>query len=309
MHFDAKIVTASTKYDFSLISGCRKIWGLEVPNIKKCVDMLYNFAPNLRLLCSYYKSTAEVCRRLDMNRPQFNRYLNGRSKPSSNTMQRICNFFGVEEYEILLPHDQFQRLIQVRPRTQTAGPTKSPHQEHINRLLQAGSAGLDKYLGYYFEHYQSMAYPGKIIRTLVCLEMRDGQVYYQRTERLREEASEKIYHAIYLGIVLLLTDRIFMMDYETLTGNQITQTILIPSYKNRINRLSGLRQGVSGSGERTPCSARVVYEYLGTSVDLQSALRLCGLYDQDSSDIDKTLKRGIANDIAATEWHLRAKHL
>lgn len=37
-----------------------------------------NFARNLRLLCSYYKSIAEVCRRLEINRAQFNRYLSGR---------------------------------------------------------------------------------------------------------------------------------------------------------------------------------------------------------------------------------------
>ena len=32
-----------------------------------------DFARNLRLLCSYYRSVAEVCRRLEINRPQFNR--------------------------------------------------------------------------------------------------------------------------------------------------------------------------------------------------------------------------------------------
>ncbi|MFV0665907.1 helix-turn-helix domain-containing protein [Denitromonas sp.] len=49
-----------------------------------------DFARNLRLLCSYYKSIAEVCRRLNVNRPQFNRYLSGRYRPSANTLRRFC---------------------------------------------------------------------------------------------------------------------------------------------------------------------------------------------------------------------------
>ena len=75
-----------------------------------------DFARNLRLLCSYYRSVAEVCRRLDINRPQFNRYLSGRYRPSAHTLRRFCAFFGVEEHEILLPSAQFERLVQVRPR-------------------------------------------------------------------------------------------------------------------------------------------------------------------------------------------------
>ena len=38
-------------------------------------------AENLRLLSSYYKSVAEVCRRLDINRQQFNKYLSGQTAP------------------------------------------------------------------------------------------------------------------------------------------------------------------------------------------------------------------------------------
>lgn len=60
-------------------------------------------AENLKLLTGYYKSVAEVCRRLEINRQQFNKYLNGSTLPSRHTFQRICNFFGVEDYELLLP--------------------------------------------------------------------------------------------------------------------------------------------------------------------------------------------------------------
>lgn len=266
-----------------------------------------DFARNLRLLCTYYRSIAEVCRRLNVNRPQFNRYLSGRYRPSAHTLRRFCEFFGVEEHEILLPSAQFERLVQVRPRPAATLDTAAPEAPHLAHLQEIGSAGLDKYLGYYFETYRSMACPGKILRTLVCLERRDGRVYYQRTERLVEHPREKAYHGIYLGMAHFLTDRIFLADYESLTGLEMTQTILFPSFKNRVTRLTGLKLGVSGSGERMPCCARVVYEYLGHTIAVRRALRLCGLYEADDARIDEAPRAAVVNDIAPGEWHFRAR--
>lgn len=270
--------------------------------------MKEDFAQNLRLLCSYYKSIAEVCRRLNINRPQFNRYLSGRYMPSANTLRCFCEFFGVDEYEIQLPHNQFQRLVEVRPRRMTEKPTERPEAEHLAHLNTLGKTELDKYLGYYFEYYLSMACPGKLLRTLVCFERREDKVYYQRTERLQEHPQDKPFHSIYLGIAHFLTDRIFMVDYESLTGNEITQTILFPSFKNRVSRLTGMKLGVSGSGERMPCCARVFYEYLGSAVNIRSALSMCGLYEQDSPQIDELIRTAVSNDMKEDDWHFRARY-
>lgn len=267
-----------------------------------------DFARNLRLLCSYYRSIAEVCRRLEINRPQFNRYLSGRYRPGDGTLRRLCEFFGVEVHEILLPSAQFERLVSVRPRAQVTAAEVSPEVRHLAHLKEIGSAGLDRFLGSYFETYLSMACPGKILRTLVTLERQGDRVMYQRTERLVERPREKAYHGIYRGIVHLLTDRIFLNDYETLTGLEITQTILFPSFKNRVSRLTGLKLGVSGSGERMPCCARVVYEYLGPRVDVRRALRLCGLYAGDDERIDEATRQAIRNDMGPGEWHFRARY-
>lgn len=264
-----------------------------------------DFSQNLKLLCSYYKSIAEVCRQLEINRPQFNRYLYGRSNPSANTLRRFCDFFGVEEFEMQLPHDQFQRLIQVRPQQQEQYQV-SPVQEHLDKLLQFSGSELDKYLGFYFEYYYSMACPGKILRTLISMEMRDGKVFYQRAERMQETPNDKVSHNKYFGLVML-TDRIFMVDYESVNRNEFTQTILFPSYKSTITRLSGLKMGVSDNVERMPCAARVVYEYLGRSVDLRKALNMCGLYEPEDPRIEESLKAAIDNRVADHEWHLRGR--
>jgi transcriptional regulator with XRE-family HTH domain len=267
-----------------------------------------DFTRNLRLLCSYYKSIAEVCRRLDINRPQFNRYLNGRYKPSASTLRSFCEFFGVEEHEIMLPHSQFARLIQVRPQSRASEVPAKPEAGPLAQLGAQGLQGLERYLGYYFEYYLSMARPGKLLRTLVCLERRGDQVYYQRTERMEVRPGERPNHNRYLGMAYFLTDRIFMVDYESLNSHEMTQTILFPSFKNRISRLSGLKLGVSDNSERMPCCARVLFEYLGPEVQVRKALALCGVYELDSPQIDESVLQAVRNDLGEHEWHFRARY-
>ncbi|GGB89284.1 transcriptional regulator [Marinobacterium zhoushanense] len=268
-----------------------------------------DLAQNLRLLCTYYKSIAEVCRRLNINRPQFNRYLSGQYKPSAGTLRRICEFFGVEVHEIMLPHGQFERMVQVRP--QSSAVTESSTSEvsqRIEELTHAYSAGLERYLGYYFEYYLSMSTPGKLLRNLVCLEEREGQVVFQRTERMQAQAGEPACHNRYQGVACLLSDRLFLIDHETLNHHEITQTILFPSFRNRISRLTGIKIGVSDNSERMPCCARVVYEYLGQEVRIRKALALCGLYDCEDASIDLSIRQAVRNEMGPEERLFRARH-
>lgn len=74
-----------------------------------------NFSANLKLAASYYPSISEMCRKLGINRQQFMKYLSGTSFPSRYNMRRMCDFFGFDEYEILLPHDQFRNIVRLRP--------------------------------------------------------------------------------------------------------------------------------------------------------------------------------------------------
>lgn len=267
-----------------------------------------DFAQNLRLLCSYHKSIAEVCRRLEINRPQFNRYLSGRYKPSANTLRRLCDFFGVEVHEILLPHDQFQHLIQVRPDPLGTPSPANIIGEHLEHLCQSGSSGLERYLGYYFEYYLSMSTPGKLIRTLISLERQDGHYLFQRTERMQSEPGQPACHNRYQGAAFLLSDRLFLVDYETLNRHEVTQTILFPSFRNRLTRLTGLRIGVSDNSERMPCCTRVLYEYLGTGIRVRKALAMCGLIDPKSEGLDPCIAQAVDNEMQAGEIHFRARH-
>lgn len=59
-----------------------------------------NMGSNLRRLTNQIGSANFVCRELDINRQQFEKYLKGRSLPSPATLKKICGYFRISEEEL-----------------------------------------------------------------------------------------------------------------------------------------------------------------------------------------------------------------
>ncbi|NRH27608.1 helix-turn-helix transcriptional regulator [Pseudomonas sp. MS19] len=258
--------------------------------------MSETFGNNLKLLCSHYRSIAEVCRKLAINRAQFNRYLAGQSRPTAHNRKRICNFFGVEDYELALPEDQFARLVGARGNSQTSASTGAPLLELFESINQHAS-DLSRYCGYYFEYSNCMSVPGQILLSLVHLREERGSFVFERQERqerARGGSAEDWVRCRYLGAAFYLQDRVFLIDYESLTGNEMSQTILIPSFKSRITRLNGMKTGVSSGDRRTPACTRVVWEFLGSDINRVNAYRQVMLYAADDPRIDEDVRQRLA---------------
>ncbi|MBX9408889.1 helix-turn-helix transcriptional regulator [Pseudomonas baetica] len=250
---------------------------------------------NLRLLCSHYRSVAEVCRKLRINRGQFNKYLCGKSIPTPFNLKRICDFFGVEEFEIVLPSEQFVALIGVKAnKTEASGEVVASRVMH-EHLREQSSPELKSHIGYYYEYYHAMTEPGSILCSLVHVREDGHDVVYERNERLQiAGAGGEFEQYRYLGIAYYLRDRLFFVDYESLTSNEISQTILIPSFKSCITRLNGLKMGVSAADDRAPACSRVVWEYLGQQINQADAYRRVRLYKPDDCAIDADLRARLA---------------
>lgn len=251
---------------------------------------------NLRLLCSHYRSIAEVCRKLAINRAQFNKYLAGQSRPTPYNLKRICDFFGVEEYELGLPAEQFARLVGARGGEAGLPAAGDPLLELL-QPLRDHSSSLARYCGYYFEYANCMSVPGQILLSLVYLREERGTFLFERQERqerARSGQAEDWVRCRYLGAAFYLQDRLFLIDYESLTGNEMSQTILFPSFKSRITRLNGLKTGVSSGDRRTPACTRVVWDYLGAEINRVNAYRQVMLYRPDDPRIDADIRQRLA---------------
>ncbi|CAG8868290.1 hypothetical protein PS627_02951 [Pseudomonas fluorescens] len=256
--------------------------------------MSEHFAANLKLACSHYRSISEVCRQLSINRAQFNKYLSGQSRPTTYNLKRIGDFFGVEDYELGLPPEQFARLIGARTTDSLAQQRGDPLSDLL-KPLHAHAGNLSRYCGYYFEYSNCMSVPGTILLSLVHLNEERGSFLFERQERQERTSSTDVQaedwvRCRYLGAAFQLQDRLFLIDYESLTFNEMSQTILIPSFKSRITRLNGLKTGVSSGDRRNPACTRVVWEYLGPEINRINAYRQVKLYRPDDPRIDDDVR-------------------
>ncbi|MBF8780116.1 helix-turn-helix domain-containing protein [Pseudomonas fulva] len=260
--------------------------------------MSEHFAANLKLACSHYRSISEVCRQLSINRGQFNKYLSGHSRPTAYNLKRIGDFFGVEDYELGLPPEQFARLIGARSHLADTARQGDPLSE-LFKPLHEHTGNLSRYCGYYFEYSNCISVPGSILLSLVHLREERGAFMFERQERQERTSSADVQaedwvRCRYLGAAFQLQDRLFLIDYESLTFNEMSQTILIPSFKSRITRLNGLKTGVSSADRRNPACTRVVWEYLGAEINRINAYRQVRLYRPDDPRIDDDIRERLS---------------
>lgn len=268
-----------------------------------------DFPANLRLATSYHPSVSEVCRRLGINRQQFMKYLSGGSFPSRNTLRRICDFFGVEEFELLMPHDQFRNILRLRPRLDRDAPPIPPLLQGLLQAARRQRNELGKLLGWYYTHYHSASRPGYVLRSLTTIFLWGNYTCYKRLERVSapdDGRRPEIYK--YSGLIVLVGDRLHLLDQETVTGSELTHTVLYPSYRNRVQILTGMTIGVSGDDTHHAAASPVVMESLGRSIDMRRALKECGLYAIDSPALSTPTRKYLVQvEDAARPWQLRAR--
>jgi transcriptional regulator with XRE-family HTH domain len=248
---------------------------------------------NLRVLCASRPSVSQICRELGINRSQFNRYLAGSSAPRPALMRRICDYFGVEPFELAMPAAEFQAVIRARGLDGDSGARV--FRQHLDRVMALNDRRIAKLRGAFFEYSNLMSQPDTVIRALVVFDFLDNTLVYRRLERLGPHDRPCLRHYRYQGTALMTGDRLFLSDYEYGAGIELTQTVLYPEYALRWTRLNGIRLGVSADQRHIPCAVRVFYERVPQMMRITGALRQCGLFAPDSPEIPPYVRRMIDN--------------
>lgn len=264
------------------------------------------FPSNLAYACSQFSSIAEVCRRIDINRQQFNKYLAGAVRPSRYNMRRICDFLGVTEAEFLMKPAEFRdRISRHRPTPHSAA---LPDHLHVIETLHRMSGELDRYAGWYFRYFYAFGYPGHITRSLAVLANRDGRHVWKNLETgIDPDLGGSRFVGKYDGLAFHLGHRIHIVEYERLHASSITQLMLYPSHTSQLEYLRGVQTGGSMKRGRKPAASAVVLEYLGDRIDHRRALARCGIFPPDQ--ISDWVKRLIENRISPDEWVFEIEEL
>lgn len=266
-----------------------------------------NFARNLGLLASYVGSVAEVSRRLEINRQQFHRYLAGTARPTVRRMLRICDFFGVEEAEILMDHAQFREIIAIRRQGMQPVDPLGSFIVNLHSINPRANRQIEKHLGFYHTYFRPVEFPHLILRSLVSVFSRGGFTYCKTIENYSaiKRRSRRILK--YTGILYHTGERIIVHEREANVGQMMWTTILLPSRPDQVAVMSGLTLGISSGIGRDVACYRVIWEFLGNRIDVRAALKGIGLYDLESSVIPRDIRAAIGNDIGPEESALVAR--
>ncbi len=222
-------------------------------------DLQANVQRNLSTLVESCRSVADMCRKVDVNRQQFNKYLVGQHVPSQKILQKIGRYFMMEAEDLFRPPAEFKKFYEGYENELPTGLRASEQFNHFLPLAKQSADVLEDYLGVYYRYHNSSIYKGRILRSVTCLYRADSMVQYVTVERfpLRDGSGKIGYSFTYHGFCLLLGDRLFMVDFEGKQRNEMTFSILTPQHRRPIRFLYGLVTGVASSSFRQPFSTRM----------------------------------------------------
>ncbi len=262
-----------------------------------------DYRANLQFCCDHYRSVSEVCRRLKVNRQQFNRYLAGAAVPSRHNHRRISDFFGLEAHELLMPREAFTATFAQRAATRQPLAALDRHAALLRDASSSASRDLHDYLGFYFKYFYSYLGNGRIKRELAHWYY-DGDTLVssvkQRFMGEDEDGEASLRFATYRGLVGACGDRLTTIDVQRGGAREVSMMILYPK-RRLLRRLHGMTIGVSHGSARAIGAARVVLDFIGTEIDVRAAFDALGTFGADDPSVPEPIRRAIANEIRPDE--------
>ena len=222
------------------------------------------FSANLRRLCDQQGSISQVCRKIRINRQQFNKYLAGRHMPSTANIKVIADHFGISPEVLCAPEDEFRNLIdgnffdtfsrlRSQPQVMNFLSTAMSTPESIEQSL----------LGVYDRYHFSSIYPRRILRASFCIYRGPDMLQHLYLERFPnpDDRTRTAYKFKYHGFVLPIDGRIFTVDFESSQRNEMTFGIYSPIQRNTKSLMLGITTGIAATMYRQPFATRIALYY------------------------------------------------
>lgn len=248
------------------------------------------------MLCSYGRSVSEICRRIGLNRQQFNKYLTGQTQPSLATLRRICDFFGVDEGEILQDHQAFSKLVRLRPPLlpRSADPQADMLEKVIRRDRQDATL-LERHAGYYHIYMSPDPTRNYLLKSVGHMFKLGRGWFTKELERYGENEFAVPSPLKHSGMLFEAHNRIFITSREQGRGYGIWSTVLVASDYDEPSFLPGLLQGIEPEGGHLAYATRVVWEYLGKTPNLREVVKGCGVLKGNQPGIPEFVRNALLN--------------
>lgn len=262
-----------------------------------------NIQSNLRLLLSSCNSIADMCRKTEINRQQFNKYLAGHHIPSRSTLNKLSRYFNLSAEDLYLSPSKFKALFESNDADARNALMGSVNFNQFISLAKLTSGNLRDYLGVYHRYHYSSIYKGKVLRSVTIIYERESVIEYSTIERfpLLGQPGKTGYVFRYNGFCFMMGDRIFMIDSEQKQNNEMTFTILTPQHRRPVRYLHGIITGIASTSFRQPFSSRVSFQYAGESKVTRSLIKSATILS-DLNLVPQEILDYLDNDEAGILW-------
>ncbi len=244
-----------------------------------------DFAKNLRLLCKSHHSIAQVCRDIGINRQQFNRYLNAGGMPSAHNLYRIARQFSISEEELIQPHDIFRMNY-------TPDLSREIHEplRHLVDAFKSQSTPLRRYLGFYYSHFCTPSWPGKIMRSLMWLRAEEGYVVSHNYEQAYDNAENIRQKTRYAGLAAYRGGRIYLVERAFSEDGFLSESIMHPAHRQQVQYLRGITMGVATRPRLEAYTSPSIWKKIPGRITSREALSGTGVFDTNSTQIDPVIR-------------------
>jgi transcriptional regulator with XRE-family HTH domain len=222
------------------------------------------FAANLRLLCDQRGSISQICRKMQINRQQFNKYLSGKHTPSSANVRMIADHFGLSPDVLFSPHTEFRALIdgnffEAFNRMRVSAQV----QKFLATVMSAPTSFEHSLIGVYDRYQFSSIYPRRILRASLCVYPGPDLLQHTYIEHFpsHDDPNKTAYTFKYHGFVLPIDNRVFTVDFETVQRNEMTFGIYSAVQRSTKRFMFGITTGIAATMFRQPFATRIALHF------------------------------------------------
>ncbi|QRZ16072.1 helix-turn-helix transcriptional regulator (plasmid) [Paracoccus methylovorus] len=257
---------------------------------RDAADRIASFAANLRLLCDRQGSISQICRKLGINRQQFNKYLSGRHMPSSGNIRLIANYFGLGPEVLFSEHERFRALVDGNFFDVLDHLRRAPQvARFLDTVAVSTKIDMGEYVGCYDRYQYSSIYARKILRSAFCIFQSGDFLNHYYIERFPsyDDPSRTEYIFKYHGFTFPVEDRVFTIDFETVQRNEFTFGIFSTVQRSAKRFMFGIVSGVAATMFRQPFSTRAVLHYRRPGLLSRAELQATTTLDMNDASIPR----------------------
>ncbi len=261
-------------------------------------EKIADFAANLRFLCERQGTISNLCRRIGLNRQQFNKYLSGLHLPSPQNLRLIANFFGLGVGVLFSDPEEFRTLIEGNFFHVMENLRKSPElNTFISTVAVATKVDASDYVGRYDRYQYSSIYKGRVLKSAFCVYQSGDFLQHYYIERFpsHDDPKKTEYVFKYYGFAFPVSERLFTVDFEGIQRNEFTFGTFVPVHRNAKLFMFGIASGIAANMFRQPYATRVALHYRGPGLIKREHIKELSVLEKNDPSIPKEALQFLAD--------------